>query len=172
MNEELVKSIEMHFSALRRETGNNPIPSKIEDEIKTIASISLQSNDPIDFLCSNGLLFFKDCCCINLEILTKRISSSKSRITAALRREKWIQSSKDLSYVKNVLHERTTQAEFRKWSYRDYPPNSKILDFLKHYSNLVIPEMKFDSLHFEGLSLQTNLDSFTISFEPYNSISF
>jgi hypothetical protein len=83
--------LRLYFQLLRPEVGNCAIPSRLHDELLVIAKTALRSPDPPAFLQSFGLLFFEECCAVNVAALAASLSSGRSRISAAFGRERFAQ---------------------------------------------------------------------------------
>jgi hypothetical protein len=116
--------LRVYFRVLRSQVGCGPIPSRLCDEISVIAKSANGSGDPAAFLLGFGLVFFGDCCVLNVALLARAISSSKSRVSAALQREGWALRRDLLAAVAPRL--RQLNLDPRCWSPRDYPPGSRL----------------------------------------------
>lgn len=163
----IMDQMNIYFSFLRKQTGKCPVPSKIDDEIHQIIFLSTQSANPISFLQKIGLVLFDKCCGVNLNLLSKKIFSCKSRISECFRREGWASSFTDDKIYKKYLHEIFLN-DSRFWSLREYPPGSTVLQSIAKYPQVVKikqepvvqVERKIEECQFE-LTLQKDIFSWT-----------
>lgn len=142
--EAAIRSLRVSFSLHRTQIGNSAVPSEFNDELMTVIKASLSYGDAKFFLRQFGILLFENCCAFNMNLLSESISSSRSRLLKALRREKWNPYTGDVPGVKNLLRSIVGDSEIRNWSLREYPKDRKIEEYINKNGILVYETEKRD----------------------------
>jgi hypothetical protein len=149
------------------------MPSLLSGELLAIAKGALAADDPVEFLKEFGMVMFQECCALNLCVLAQGISSSRSRLLSALRREKWNLHPVDGVAIRGRLREMSLD-DVKKWSFREYPPGSGFIDLLATYPCLspppppyvVIQQERFPEVRdVAELTLQKDIFSWTSCFD-------
>jgi hypothetical protein len=132
----------------------------------TILNTAVSAEDPVKFLCDFGVMIFHNCCAFNLSVLTKNISSSRSRIVSALRREGWRACGKDIHQVKPRM-KYVNANELKYWSIREYPADSGLAAFVRDHPHLWAAEdIVYTAMRdVVELTLQKDIFSWTSCFD-------
>ena len=171
-DEQIFDQMKLYFSVIRNKTSKNSIPEKIENEIIQVVKYSMKSTDSFKFLIQCGLIFFDKCIGVNTLALSKIISSSKSRIASAFRREHWESGFNDEMAYRQLLRDVVKGNEIKFWSLRKYPDSATILKVIRSCNNIVYkrpqltfqsPEKKIDESR-EAFELTLQMDIFSWTF--------
>ena len=135
--EDAIRSLRVYFSLHRSEVGHRAVPSEFSDEIMAVIKAGVVTGEPKAFLRRFGILLFEKCCAFNMGVLSESISSSRSRLLKAFRRERWNTYNGDIHGMKAALKEVVGDAEVRNWSLREYPEGSVIVEYLAKNKSIV-----------------------------------